>query len=52
MLRVAKNLKTSSDWKRHQGTVLALLKHCLELLDINKYPQVLISIVFLRLLNI
>lgn len=38
--RVARNLKMSSDWKRHQGTVLALLKNCLSLLDAAKYPQV------------
>lgn len=30
----------SSDWKRHQGTVLALLKHCLAILDASKCPQV------------
>lgn len=40
--RVARNLKMSSDWKRHQGTVLALLKNCLSLLDATKYPQVAI----------
>ena len=40
LFKVAKNLKLSSDWKQHQGTVLALLKNCLAILDADKYPQV------------
>lgn len=40
LFKVARNLKMSSDWKRHQGTVLALLKNCLSLLDAAKYPQI------------
>lgn len=38
--RVARNLKMSSDWKRHKRTVLELLKNCLAILDAAKYPQV------------
>ena len=38
--RVAKNLKTSDDWRRHQATILALLTNCLEIIDMEKYPQI------------
>jgi len=53
--RVARNLKMSSDYKRHQGTVLELLKNCLAILDSAKYPQVnpgsyIFSSFFLQLL--
>ena len=37
----------SSDWKRHQGTVLALLKNCLAILDAAKYPQVATEALYL-----
>jgi hypothetical protein len=40
-LRVARNMRNSSDGQRQQGTIRMLLKNCLALLAKEKYPQVI-----------
>ncbi|XP_053594409.1 erythroid differentiation-related factor 1 [Microplitis demolitor] len=41
LYRVARNMKYSSDG--HQGTIRMLLKNCIDLLNIEKYPQIVTS---------
>jgi hypothetical protein len=43
-LRVARNMRNSSDGKRQQGTIRMLLKNCLALLAKEKYPQVISNV--------
>lgn len=42
LYRVARNMKYSSD-SGYQGTIRMLLKNCIDLLDIEKYPQIVTS---------
>lgn len=43
LYRVARNMKYSSDNRGHQGTIRMLLKNCIQLLNREKYPQIVTS---------
>ncbi|XP_014205550.1 erythroid differentiation-related factor 1 [Copidosoma floridanum] len=43
LYRVARNMKNFSDYKRNCGTIRMLLKHCIQLLPKEKYPQIVTS---------
>ncbi|XP_012287568.1 erythroid differentiation-related factor 1 [Orussus abietinus] len=43
LYRVARNMKYSSDYLRHQGTIRVLLQNCIQLLAKEKYPQIITS---------
>jgi len=45
--RVARNMKYSPDYHRHQGTMRMLLKNCVQLLAKKKYPQIVTSAHFM-----
>lgn len=47
LYRVARNMKYSPDYHRHQGTIRMLLKNCVELLAKEKYPQIVTSAHFM-----
>lgn len=47
LYRVARNMKYSSDYHRHQGTIRMLLKNCVQLLTKEKYPQIVTSAHFM-----
>ncbi|KAH0944645.1 hypothetical protein HN011_004591 [Eciton burchellii] len=47
LYRVARNMKYSSDYHRHQGTIRMLLKSCVQLLIKEKYPQIVTSAHFM-----
>lgn len=47
LYRVARNMKYSSDYHRNQSTIRMLLKHCVELLAKEKYPQIVTSAHFM-----
>ncbi|GAB1869397.1 Erythroid differentiation-related factor 1 [Camponotus japonicus] len=47
LYRVARNMKYSSDYHRHQGTIRMLLKNCIQLLAKEKYPQIVTSAHFM-----
>ncbi|KAK2586143.1 hypothetical protein KPH14_001413 [Odynerus spinipes] len=47
LYRVARNMKYSSDYHRHQGTIRMLLKNCVQLLAKEKYPQIVTSAHFM-----
>lgn len=47
LYRVARNMKYSSDYHRHQGTIRMLLKNCVQLLVKEKYPQIVTSAHFM-----
>ncbi|XP_032675397.1 erythroid differentiation-related factor 1 [Odontomachus brunneus] len=47
LYRVARNMKYSSDYHRHQGTIRMLLKNCIQLLPKEKYPQIVTSAHFM-----
>lgn len=43
LYRVARNMKYSSDYIKNRGTIRMLLKNCIQLLDKEKYPQIVTS---------
>lgn len=47
LYRVARNMKYSSDYHHHQGTIRMLLKNCIQLLAKEKYPQIVTSAHFM-----
>lgn len=47
LYRVARNMKYSPDYHRHQGTIRMLLKNCVQLLIKEKYPQIVTSAHFM-----
>lgn len=47
LYRVARNMKYSPDYHRHQGTIRMLLKNCIQLLVKEKYPQIVTSAHFM-----
>ncbi|KAL6263033.1 hypothetical protein P5V15_005829 [Pogonomyrmex californicus] len=47
LYRVARNMKYSPDYHRHQGTIRMLLKNCIQLLAKEKYPQIVTSAHFM-----
>ncbi|XP_018053067.1 PREDICTED: erythroid differentiation-related factor 1 isoform X1 [Atta colombica] len=47
LYRVARNMKYSPDYHRHQGTIRMLLKNCVQLLPKEKYPQIVTSAHFM-----
>ncbi|XP_070155082.1 erythroid differentiation-related factor 1 isoform X2 [Polyergus mexicanus] len=47
LYRVARNMKYSSDYHHHQGTIRMLLKNCVQLLAKEKYPQIVTSAHFM-----
>ncbi|EZA54471.1 Erythroid differentiation-related factor [Ooceraea biroi] len=47
LYRVARNMKYSPDYHRHQGTIRMLLKNCVQLLVKEKYPQIVTSAHFM-----
>lgn len=47
LYRVARNMKYSPDYHRHQGTIRMLLRNCVQLLVKEKYPQIVTSAHFM-----